>query len=163
MRRLTLTEWAAMAEVIGTVAIVISLMFVAYTIQQNTNALQGQTENILFERHADLADQFSADPTMAEILLKMRSESPQLNDVEAVRWEKYQLNMLDIWALAYTRHSSGLLSQTQWETWDIYFTELFSAGGERISKDYWKQHRYGWDAGFWKHVSQALFESEQQN
>ena len=36
MERLKLTEWAALAEIIGTVAIVVSLLFVGYSINRNT-------------------------------------------------------------------------------------------------------------------------------
>ena len=157
-RKLSLTEWAALGEVVGTVAIVISLLFVAYNIQQNTDALQGQTENILFERHAELANQLVSDPSMAEILLKMRSSEPNLGDIEAIRWEKYQLNLLDIWALAYTRHQSQLLSEDQWRAWDVYFSDLFASGGEKITKQRWDELENGFDHGFWGHVDQELFD-----
>ena len=157
MRKLTLKEWAALGEVVATVAVVVSLLFVAYTIGQNTAALQGASDNILFERHAELTNQFTADPSLAAIMLKMRSDDPKLSDVESIRWEKYQMNLLDIWALAYMRHQADLLSERQWRAWDTYFTDLFSRGGERISKQRWDQLRSGWDAGFWSHVDKALF------
>lgn len=157
MRKLTLTEWAALGEVVATVAVVISLLFVAYTIGQNTAALQGASDNILFERHAELANQFTADPSLAAIMVKMRSDDPQLSDVEAIRWEKYQFNLLDIWALAYMRHQADLLSERQWQAWDVYFIDLFRRGGERITRQRWNRLRRGFDAGFWAHVDSALF------
>lgn len=51
MRRLTLSEWAAVGEIVGTIAVVISLVFVVYGLNQNTAAIHGSTENIIFERH----------------------------------------------------------------------------------------------------------------
>ena len=45
MKRLALPEWAALAEIIGTVAIIASLLFVAYEINRNTLVLQGTGEN----------------------------------------------------------------------------------------------------------------------
>jgi hypothetical protein len=110
MRRLTITEWAAIGELIGTAAVILSLIFVVYSIRQNTAAIQGSTENLLFERHTELANLFLADPMLAAILVKMRGEAPVLNEIEAVRWEKYQLNLLDIWALAFNRHEAELLA-----------------------------------------------------
>ena len=157
MRKLSLTEWASLGEVIGTAAVVISLLFVTYSIKQNTNALQGQTENILFERHAELANQLVSDPSMAAILVKMRGVNPQLSAIESVRWEKYQLNMVDIWALAYTRHRDQLLSDPQWQAWDGYFTETFSTGGEKITRQQWNALVNGFDRGFWEHVDAELF------
>ncbi len=158
MKKLTLTEWAAAGEIVGTVAVVISLLVVAYSIDRNTAATHASNENILFERHADLANQFMLDPTLAEILVKRRNGDADLSDVEAVRWEKYELNLLDIWAMAYNRHQRELLAENQWVAWDTYFTHMFSTGGEAITKARWEELQYGFDDEFWKHVGAALFE-----
>ena len=159
MKKLTLTEWAAAGEIVGTVAVVISLLVVAYSIDRNTAATHASNENILFERHAELANQFMLDATLAEILVKRRNGDADLSDVEAVRWEKYELNLLDIWAMAYNRHQRELLAENQWIAWDTYFTHVFSTGGEAISKSRWEDLQFGFDKDFWKHVGAALFDS----
>ena len=158
MKKLTLTEWAAAGEIVGTIAVVISLLFVGYSINRNTDATQASSENILFERHTDLANQFMLDPTLAELMVKRRNGDADLTEVEIIRWEKYELNMLDIWALAHSRHQRELLSEDQWVTWDRYFTHMFSNEGEAISKSRWEELQYGFDTEFWEHVSAALFE-----
>jgi hypothetical protein len=157
VRRLSLTEWAAVGELVATVGVVISLLFVGFSVRQNTAALQGSMENMLFEQHMDLANHFLADPSLAGILVKMRGEDPQLTAIEAVRWEKYQLNMLDIWTMAFTRRERGLLAEDQWEAWDEYFTELFRSGGEKLSRQRWEELKYGFKDEFWTHVGAALF------
>lgn len=157
MKKLTLDEWANIGEIIGTVAVVVSLLFVAYSINHNTEALQASSENILFERHTDLANQFLTDPTLAELLVKHRNGSSSFTEVETVRWEKYQLNMLDIWALAHSRYERGLLSDDQWNTWDEYFRHMFSNEAEAISRERWEDLRYGFDNQFWDHVGVVLF------
>ena len=157
MKKLTIIEWAAAGEIVGTIAVVISLLVVAYSIDRNTAATHASNENILFERHAELANQFMLDPTLAAILVKRRNGDADLSDVEAVRWEKYELNLLDIWAMAYNRHERELLAENQWGAWDTYFAHMFSSGGEAISKSRWEELRYGFDQDFWEHVGAALF------
>ncbi len=159
MKKLTLTEWAAAGEIVGTIAVVISLLFVAYSINRNTDATHASSENILFERHTDLANQFLLDPTLAELLVKRRNDDAELTEVEAIRWEKYELNMLDIWALAYSRYERELLSEVQWKTWDIYFTHMFSNEAEAISKARWEELHYGFDQEFWHHVGVTLYQN----
>ena len=159
MKRLTLKEWAAVGEIVATVAVVISLLFVGYSINRNTDATQASSENILFERHTDLANQFMIDPTLAELMVKRRNGNADLTETEAIRWEKYELNMLDIWALAYSRYQRDLLSEEQWMTWDRYFTHMFSIEVEVISKSRWEELQYGFETEFWGHVGAALFES----
>ena len=158
MKKLTLTEWAAAGEIVGTVAVVISLLFVGYSLNRNTDATQASSENILFERHTDLANHFMTDPTLAELMVKRRQGDTELSEVEVIRWEKYELGMLDIWALAHSRFQRELLSETQWLTWDRYFTHMFSNEAEAISKARWEELHYGFDADFWEHVGAALFE-----
>ena len=65
--------------------------------------------------------------------------------------------MLDIWALAHTRYKRELLSEGQWNTWDTYFTHVFSNEVEAISKARWEELHYGFDEEFWQHVGVALF------
>lgn len=157
MKKLTLTEWAAAGEIVATVAVVISLLFVAYSINRNTDAEQASGENILFERHTDLANQFMLDPTLAELMVKRRNRETELTEVEVIRWEKYELNMLDIWALAHSRYTRGLLSEAQWRTWDTYFTHMFANEAEAISKARWEELHYGFEQEFWQHVGATLF------
>ena len=163
MKKLTLTEWAAAGEIVGTVAVVISLLFVGYSINRNTDATQASSENILFERHTELANHFLLDPTLAELMVKRRNGDTDLTEVEVIRWEKYELNLLDIWALAHSRYQRELLSENQWETWDRFFTHLFSNGAEAISKARWEELHNGFDPEFWIHVGAALFKNEHRN
>jgi hypothetical protein len=157
LRKLSLSEWAAIGELVGTFAVFVSLLFVVYSINQNTAAIQGSTENILFERIGELSTQVIVDPSLAEIIVKKREGQPSLTPAEAVRWEKYQLVLLDMWALAYNRHRRGLLATDQWDAWDGYFGEIFSAGAERLSPDQWGSLAYGYDPEFWDHVGASLY------
>ena len=163
MRRISLSDWAAGAEIVGTLAVIVSLLFVAYSINRNTDAIQASSESILFERHTELANQFMLDPTLAELMVKKRSGYADLTEVDLVRWEKYELNMLDIWALAHSRYKRELLSEAQWLTWDRYFTHIFSAESEAISRSRWEELQYGFEPEFWKHVGAALFAPPEQD
>ena len=98
-----------------------------------------------------------ASPTLAEILLKKRNGAAGLSDVEGIRWEKYELGMLDIWALAHSRYDRNLLSEEQWVAWDRYFTHIFSKEAESITRGRWRELSYGYETGFWNHVGEALF------
>jgi hypothetical protein len=157
MRRLTISEWAAIGEIIGTGAVIVSLIFVVYSVNQNTAAVQGSTENLIFERHSDLTNQFMSDASLAAILVKMRNKDHDLTEIEAIRWEKYQLNLLDVWALAFNRHRSDQLGDDDWEAWNRYFIHTFSHGREKLSESRWKELRYGYAEEFWNHVGTALF------
>jgi len=155
MRKLSLSEWAHLGEVIGMVAVVLSLLLVVYSINQNTLALQGATDNLIFERHAELQNSFITDASMAAVLAKLRRGEP-LTDIEAVRWEKYRLNLLDIWAMAYERHLDGLMGDQEWNAWNTYLVDTFANGPERLQATEWQDLRQGFDPLFWNFARRSL-------
>lgn len=156
MKRLQLSEWAAIGELVGTAAVIISLLFLAYSVEQNTEAVRGATENLLFERHGALQNNFIADATLADIYARMQAGDKQLSAVEDVRWRTYQSNMLDIWEIAYMRNAGGLLGDREWRNWNSYFSHMFAHGAEKLSESEWRNLAYAYDAGFWSHVGNAL-------
>ncbi len=157
MRKLSLSEWASIGELIGTLAVFVSLVFVVYSINQNTAAIQGSTENVMFERAADVNALVLGDPSLAAILARKRDGEVELTRVEAVRFERWQFMNLDIWAMGYNRHERGLLGTDEWEAWDTFFVEVFSRQAERLSRDQWNALAYAFDADFWGHVGARLF------
>jgi hypothetical protein len=158
MKKLSLAEWASIGELMATLAVFVSLVFVVLSINQNTSAIQGSTENILFERSAEAHQLVLSDATLAAILAK-KEEDPaaELDGADAMRFLKWQLLHLDIWAMAYNRHERELLGTDEWEAWDQYFVQLFSAKAERVSRDQWSSLAFGFDADFWEHVGESLF------
>jgi hypothetical protein len=53
MRRLTLGEWASIAEIVSAVAVVISLIYVGYQINQNTEEVRASNRQELVDRAVD--------------------------------------------------------------------------------------------------------------
>ena len=47
---LTITEWAAIAEIVGMVTVVASLLLVVHSIRQNTAAMHTSNDNFIYER-----------------------------------------------------------------------------------------------------------------
>jgi hypothetical protein len=162
MRKLTLTEWAQVGEVVGMVAVVISLVIVVFSIQQNTSAMQSANVNSVFERHAELQDHFISDPTFAAVLAKKRSGDDHLSEVESIRWEKYQLNLMDLWAMLFRQNQEGLMPEGEWHGWNTYLTTAFTTGDERITSEWWARYVTGFGPDFWQHVNNSLVSQEGQ-
>ena len=157
MRKLSLSEWAQIGELIGMIGVVLSLLMVVYSVNRNTVALQGETGNLIFERHMELKTTFMTDVSLAAIYVKKRSPTPELTDVESVRWDNYIFNLLDIWAMAHSRNQNGLLPPEEWVGWNTYFARVFSKDAEKLSRSDWEAWSSGYEADFWEHVAQSVF------
>jgi len=148
MRKLNLTEWAAVAEIIGTAAVVISLLFVTYSVNQNTAVAQASNENFLYELEFARIRDIVSSPGMASIYVKRR-RNEELSDVEHERfiWDNFQ--ELNTWEIAYNRNRDGLFSSVQWESWDWYFARDFT---NRFPAESWAEFRHIYAEDFKSHV-----------
>lgn len=75
---------------------------------------------------------------------------------EAARWDKYRPVLLDMWALAFARRARDLPSTGQWEAWDGYLAEIFSAGAEGMVRGQWETISYGQDPVIRSHAGSTL-------
>ena len=155
MRKLNLTEWAAVSEIIGAVAIVISLLFVAYSVNQNTAAMQAGNDDFIYELQYARVRDIVSSPGMASIYVKHRQgEELTAEEQERLYWDKMQ--ELSIWEIAFNRHRDGLFSDQQWEGWDNYFEVAFTS---RFSEESWLEASHFYAEDFRSHID-AVYASK---
>jgi hypothetical protein len=71
MRKLGLSGWAAISEIVATVAVVFSLLLVAYSIMRNTDEMETSNSNLLYELNELISGDLSRDSGLATIFVKM--------------------------------------------------------------------------------------------
>ena len=62
VKRLDLAGLTATAEVIGTIGIIVSLVFVAYSVNSNTNAVKASQTNVVYEASRQIELAVASDP-----------------------------------------------------------------------------------------------------
>ena len=152
MVNMNLAEWAAVAEILGMVTVIVSLLLVVRSISQNTAAMHTANDNFIYERQDAIITTLVTDPTMVELQIKHQNNE-QLSEVEHVRmWNQLFRDML-MWELAFNRLEAGLLSATQWQEWDKAYSLQFL--GE-FPPSWWTEARPWVNDGFAEHVD-ALY------
>ena len=148
MSELNLIEWAAVSEIIGTAAIIISLVFVAYSVNQNTVVLQASNDNFLYETQFARARNIVSSPGMASIYAKRRrNEQLSAEEQERFHWDKLQ--ELGGWELAFNRHRDGVFSTVLWAGWDNYFDVSLT---NEFPAESWAEVRDNFAEDFQNHV-----------
>jgi len=106
MVNMNLAEWAAVAEILGMVTVIVSLLLVVRSISQNTAAMHTANDNFIYERQDAILTTLVTDPSMAELQIKHQNNE-QLSEVEHVRmWNQLFRDML-MWELAFNRLEAG--------------------------------------------------------
>ena len=113
MKKRDISEWASIAEIVGTVAVVISLALVIVSIRQNTAAIQVSNESF----QIDLQDQWLADmfhdPDVFEYWGKLANDEP-MTVSERGQVMSMIVRIFNLWENAYVNFRAGNLSDEQW-------------------------------------------------
>jgi hypothetical protein len=143
-----ISDWASVAEIIGTVAVVVSLVFVVRSIDQNTKAIEAAEANNIWQAWRETAQlPVINNADFAAINSKVLNSQP-LTDVEQIRWDKHMSAQIDIWAQLFDLQRNDLISQELWKYWDDGFVQDWGAGHESI----WQRIRGAYDPDFQAHV-----------
>ncbi len=137
MKKLDLKDWAAIAEIAGTIAVVISLAFVIVSIRQNTAALHAANESVLY----DLNDRFWSDrinnSEVYESWEELMAGEPLSVSAEGQIYD-FVLRAMNVWENMYVKHKSGQLSHEQFDNWHESNSEWVK---RRVPKSMWDQMR----------------------
>jgi hypothetical protein len=148
MKKLRLKEWAAIAEIIGTIAVIISLIFVATSINRNTAVMQASNDNFVYELQYARIREVVASPEMAAIYVKFNQQE-ELTAVEEERFYWDTLQELGTWEIAFNRHRDGMFSSEQWQGWDRFLSTVVP---NRLSVESWTEIKEWYAEDFRYHV-----------
>ncbi len=148
MKRKRLSDWAAISEIVATVAVVFSLLLVAYSIKRNTDEMEVSNSNFLYELDEQITGDIARDPNIASIFLKVSKKEP-LTEVERFQYEYMMHRYLGVWEIAWTQHQSGSLSAIDWRDWDQYLAETVT---EFLSEGQWGEIKSYYKPEFIDHV-----------
>lgn len=102
-------------ELVGIIAVVISLLLVAYEVRQSNRIAQATTT---YEIGRDV-NQFNelgySDPEFAALLVKLRDPDFEPSTVEALQIRLLANRFINIWTIQEKAYRNGLLSDVQFE------------------------------------------------
>jgi hypothetical protein len=147
-----ISDWASVAEIIGTVAVVVSLVFVVRSIDQNTKAIEAAEANHIWQAWRETAQlPVINNASFAVIRAKVLNAQP-LSDVEQIQWDTYMAAQIDIWAQLYDLRSSDLISQDLWDYWDSGFVQAWDVERQNT----WQRIRDAYSPDFQAHIESSL-------
>lgn len=151
MNEKSLSKWSSIAEIISSVAILVTLIYLAIQTQQNTEALRSQSRQELLASALEELPIWMEYPELTVFILD--------NSLEMTREQKIQLDSLMILALskrefAWRQYETGNLDQETW-TAERNIVSLL-VGTERL-RDWWAHvGQYGRDPGFVEVVDELI-------
>lgn len=149
---MTLEQYAYLAEIVGVIAIVLSLIYLAVQTKQNTDAVQATS------RHTVIASDLVCIQTMIDHpdILNSMYTSETLSEEGKIALEGFLLTLARTREHQWLQHRSGLLDT---QTMESFLTGLTYNMSFPVSRAWWDgiACRY-FDSGFVAHVNEKLAE-----
>ena len=142
MNRFKLADWAATAEVIGTAGVIVSLVFVAFSINSNTEEARASQTNYLYDASREIELAVATDHEWSRIVVKGRNRSEPLSEIEQFRYDAYLIANIDLWDWTFDRYDDGLMSGVNLDGWNVYFVGWAKS---HISESDWQRLRWQYD------------------
>ena len=139
---MTLVEYAAVAEIIASIAVIASLIYVARQLRQNTEVFLSESANSLVQQTLRMGGDVATSREVAEYWVKAGDNFDALDEVDKQRAIMFEYRAIQAWAHWYRLRKRGLFPDEQWNEL-VWFIE--NLGGRRqVVRETWKLFKPGY-------------------
>lgn len=138
MNKTKLQEWALVAEVLGGIAIVITLIFLVLETRATTNAIQTQTYQTLTAELNDIRIEKSKTVNMEAYLAYAQTSFTELSEQQQFRLIVIAEALWGIYESAYYAQNRGVLGGDEWYRFEAAICRNF-----KVDKPLWYPETQG--------------------
>ena len=109
MIRWSLKKWALFAEVIGGIGIIVSILYLAMEINQNTESVQAANHLALIEQLGVVRSWTIQNAEFADIAMRGNANFESLGAAESSRFTNFTNQYFDVWELGFSMGQRGLV------------------------------------------------------
>lgn len=109
MIRWSLKKWALFAEVVGGIGIIVSILYLALEIDQNTESVRAANHLALIEQLGVVRSWSVQDGEFADIAHRGWNDFESLDAVERSRFVEFSDQNFDVWELGFSMGERGLV------------------------------------------------------
>jgi len=123
---MSIQDWAAVGELIGSLAVLISLVYLAVQVRHVRKQARLDSELHLTDQMAKHTEQMGRDTDLARIVELANNSPEELTEDERRRAMWWQTSFLHMCEGLYNRHKDGQLSNEAWEPYERGLAGLFN-------------------------------------
>ena len=127
---MTLQDWGALGELIGGVAIIVSLIYVGLQVRQSTHATRAATSQAFTDQYISVLPPLR-EPGFAEIFWRGLRGLHNLQGSEKVVFMSFVATFLRIFEAFYFQEKDGAFDKRLFGGWSNTFIDLFTYEGPR--------------------------------
>ena len=141
----------AIAELIGSIAVVITLIYLAVQLRYNSKSTRLAAAHGLASTYTDTLSQISANPELTELYFKGLLGDPRLTKTQRRQFDLLILQFVRNGDVHFHSFIEGTMSVELWEATEKGFVHLYSQPGGKAS---WERQRHLVSESFRNHVEE---------
>ena len=136
---MTLQELASIAEILGAVGVIGSLIFVGWQIRENTIATKAHIHEQVTQNYLSWLNSAIANPeAYATGIRATEADFSNLSDREKTVFFGTALGFFKHFELMYVQNRKGIMDEEIWEAWRAYILMYFHQPGVQV---WWKSRK----------------------
>jgi hypothetical protein len=157
---MTLSDLGNLGEFISAVAVVVSLLYLAVQVRQNTRMMRVSTHQALNSEWNSLNVAYGSDPEVATLLDRGSQDYSQLNRVERFRYTLLMRAIFGSHNDMFLCFSEGLISQEEWAGQSRAIATALAWPGART---WWERNAENTSEAFRQEISRILAAPKQSD
>jgi hypothetical protein len=157
MKKPKLDTIVSIAEIISSLAIVVSLFYIANEFQRSNTLTNRDVENIIYDRMLERDRLIIENSDLAKLVLKASENPNVLEPDEQLRYLAFEHIFYDTWESAWYYHNEGTLEEQNWNSWNSWFIS------ETKNKPFlsWAGNRKNYDGKFLEAIDNIFREKQE--
>ena len=154
MAKLSLSEWANVAEIGGTIVVIASLAYIGLEVKQNTQALQVGTYQAMatFMLELDIAQ--ASDEELNRIITLAETSPSDASPEEWTRFTKIAYPRYGMWEFLYLQRQNDAVDEITWLAYEPFYLTEFAC--KRGYRRFWEERQMGFAPPFIEYMQSAV-------
>jgi hypothetical protein len=150
---MSIQVWAAIGEIVGAIAIVVSLIYVGVQLRQNTRATCVSTSQAFVQAHGGILGHLIQEPEFRDIYWRGLAGLSNLHGSELAAFHAWTAHTLRTWESFYFQWKASAFEDQLWSRWKDQWRDLFGYPGVQ---EVWTIRRHHFNEEFRAFVGREL-------
>ncbi len=144
METWSLEQFSNVAEIVGVILVILSLIYVGREVGQNTATMQVSAAQTFVDIYNTITSQLTLAPDLADIWYRGLADFAGLKNDERVKFSAIAGQTMRVYESGYLQYRKGALEEQIWVAFSVSLADITASPGVR---DWWKtrQHWYSQD------------------
>lgn len=121
MKKRNLQTLVSLAQILSSVAVLVSIFFLITEYKRSTVLNEKNVEDNVYNRVMEYNRLVIENPDLAQIITEANANPDSLSAPDRLRYLAYQHIFFDSWETLWVGYRNGLVEEATWKSWNAWF------------------------------------------